>query len=424
MFFLKKDFCSKLFFQKKIFCNLAENQYYMERLFEISKRLVNNVETKFYRYLYKEIDWTDSLIMLRGARGVGKTTMMYQRCQLTEGKGLYVSLDQLWFNDHTIIELVDYHYKHGGTHLFLDEVHRYPRNNWEQELKNIHDSYPDYKVVFTASYLLQLNSKVADLSRRVAIYELRGLSFREYLNFSSLLESEPYSMEDILKNHTEIASSISSRVRIIGEFDNYIKKGYYPFFMSTSSFTYVQRVERIVQTVIDIDIPSVANIEYETQLKLKKLIVILAEQVPFVPNMSKLSRDVGVTRNQLLKLFQLLCEGAILRSLNEASTQPKNAAKPDKILFDNPSVMQALGASHHIGTMRESFVASMLSSTGKVYSAPAGDFLLDRKYLFEVGGKGKGFSQISDIPDSYVIADNIEVGFGNKIPLWLLGFLY
>lgn len=396
----------------------------MERLFEISKRLVSNVETKFYRYLYHDIDWNDSLIMLRGARGVGKTTMMYQRCRLTEGKGLYVSLDQLWFNDHTIIELVDFHYKHGGTHLFLDEVHRYPRNNWEQELKNVHDSYPNYKVVFTASSLLQLNSKVADLSRRVAIYELRGLSFREYLNFSGVMENESYSMDDILKNHSEIASSISSKVRVIGEFDNYIKKGYFPFFMNTSSFSYIQRVERIVQTVIDIDIPSVANIEYETQLKLKKLIVILAEQVPFVPNMSKLSRDVGVTRNQLLKLFQLLCEGSILRSLNDAATQPKNAAKPEKILFDNPSVMQALGANHHIGTVRESFVASMLSSVGKVYCAKAGDFLLDRKYLFEVGGKGKGFSQISDIPDSYVIADDLEVGFGNKIPLWLFGFLY
>lgn len=396
----------------------------MERLFEISNRLVSKTETKLYRYLYHDIDWTDNLIMLKGARGVGKTTMMYQRCRLTEGKGLYVSLDQLWFNDHTITELADYHYKHGGTHLFMDEVHRYPRNNWEQELKNIHDSYPDYKIVFTASSLLQLNSKVADLSRRVAIYELRGLSFREYLSFSNAGEFEPYAIEDILKNHTQIANEISSRIRIIGEFDNYIKKGYYPFFMNTSSFTYLQRVERIVQTVIELDIPSVTNIEYETQLKLKKLVVILAEQVPFVPNISKLSKDIGVTRNQLMKLFQLLCEGSILRTLHAPSSQPKAAAKPDKILFDNPSVMQALGAFNHIGTIRESFAASMLSSIGKIYSPKEGDFLLDRKYLFEVGGKWKGYSQISDHPDSYIIADDLEIGFGNKLPLWLLGFLY
>ena len=183
-------------------------------------------------------------------------------------------------------------------------------------------------------------------------------------------------------------------------------------------------MERIVQSVIDIDIPAVTQIEYETQLKLKKLVVVLADQVPFVPNISKLSKDIGVTRNQLMKLLALLCDGAILRSLNDPSTQPKGAAKPEKILFDNPSVMQALGVSNRVGTVRESFIASMLSKIGTVYCPKEGDFLLDRKYIFEVGGKGKGFSQIADKPESYVIADDIESGFGNKIPLWLFGFLY
>ena len=396
----------------------------MERIFEISRRLVNQVNTEHHRYLYDIIDWNDNLIMLKGARGVGKTTMMYQRCKLTEGKGLYASLDNLWFNDHNILELVDYHYKHGGTHLFLDEVHRYPRDNWEQEIKNIHDSYPDYKVVFTGSSLLQLDSKVADLSRRVVIYELRGLSFREYLKFSGVSTFNSYSISEILQNHVEIASEITSSIRILGEFDKYIQKGYYPFFLNTSEFSYSQRVERIVETVIDLDIPAVANIEYETQLKLKKLIVILSEQVPFVPNFSKLSKDVGVTRNQLLKLFNLLNGGAILRTLHNASTQPKSAANPEKILFDNPSVLQALGAVSHIGTIRESFAASMLSEVGKLYSAKDGDFLLNKIYTFEVGGKGKGFAQIADRPDSFVLADDIETGLGNKIPLWLLGFLY
>lgn len=396
----------------------------MERIFEISNRLVNKVETKHYRYLYHEIDWDDNLIMLKGARGVGKTTMMCQRCKSTDGKGLYASLDQLWFNDHTIIELVDYHYKHGGTHLFLDEVHLYPRDNWQQELKNIHDSYPDYKVVFTGSSLLHLNSKVADLSRRIAIYDLRGLSFREYLSFREIADFMPLTINDVLMSHTAIAPKIASSIRVNGEFNEYLNRGYYPFFLNTSDFTYSQRVERIVQSVIDLDIPAVSNIEYETQLKLKKLLVILAELVPFVPNMTKLSKDVGVTRNQLMKLFQLLCDGAILRTLHNPASQPKAATKPEKILFDNPSVMQALGAFHHIGTVRESFIASMLSKIGYVYSAPEGDFLLDRKYTFEVGGKGKGFSQIANKPDSYVIADDIETGFGNKIPLWLFGFLY
>ena len=194
--------------------------------------------------------------------------------------------------------------------------------------------------------------------------------------------------------------------------------------MDSSEFTYAQRVERLVLSVIDIDIPAITSIKYETQQKLKKLLVVLSEQVPFVPNMTSLSRDVEVTRNQLMKFFTLLSEGAILRTLMDATTQPKRASKPEKILFDNPSVMQALGIIHKTGTVRESFVASMLSFAGELLAAKEGDFLLDRTYLFEVGGKSKGFSQIADKPDSFVIADNIETGIGNKIPIWLLGFMY
>lgn len=396
----------------------------MDRIYEISARVTESLDTPFRRYLYDMIAWSDRLIMIKGARGVGKTTMMRQRCKENGENGVYASLDQLFFNDHTIVELADYHYKHGGTHLYLDEVHLYPRSNWEQELKNIYDSYPDLHVVFTGSSLLHLNSKIADLSRRLAVYDLRGLSFREYLNFTGNYGLKPVKLNDILHNHRSLASKITSRIRIIGEFEKYLKKGYYPFFMDSSEITYAQRVERLVLSVIDIDIPAITDIEYETQLKLKKLLVVLAEQIPFIPNMTNLSRDIAVTRNQLMKFFTLLNEGAILRTLMDATTQPKRASKPEKILFDNPSVMQALGIIHKTGTVRESFVASMLSFEGKLFAAKEGDFLLDRTYLFEVGGKNKGFAQIADKPNSYVIADDIETGIGNKIPIWLLGFLY
>lgn len=396
----------------------------MERIYEISNRLVNDLHTQHYRYLYHKIAWSDRLIMIKGARGVGKTTMLYQQCKEQGEKGVYASLDQLFFNDHTIVELADYHYKHGGTHLYLDEVHLYPRLNWEQELKNIYDSYPGFHVVFTSSSLLQLNSKIADLSRRIAVYELRGLSFREYLNFIGDYRFETVSLDDILAHHTALAPKISKHIRVIGEFEKYLKKGYYPFFMDTSDITYSQRVERIVLTVIETDIPAITEIEYETQLKLKKLLVVLAGLVPFVPNMTKLAKEIGVSRNQLMKFFSLLNDGAILRALNDENTTTKSVSKPDKILFDNPSVMQALGIFTKVGTVRESYVASMLSTVGKLHAAKSGDFLLDKKLLFEVGGKGKGFSQIADKPDSYVIADNIESGAGNKIPMWLLGFIY
>lgn len=396
----------------------------MDRIYEISGRLISELNAPRRRYLYDTIDWNDRLIMIKGARGVGKTTMMKQRCRENGERGMYVSLDQLFFNDHTIVELADYHYKHGGTHLYLDEVHLYPRSNWEQELKNIYDSYPGLYVVVTGSSLIQLNSKVADLSRRVAVYSLRGLSFREYLNFTGGYDFGPISISEMLNDHRTIAQKISSHIRVVGEFEKYLKQGYYPFFMECSETTYSQRVERLVLSVIDIDIPAVTPIEYETRLKLKKLIVVLAEQVPFVPNMTNLSRDVEVTRNQLMRFFSLLSEGAILRTLMDPTTQPKRASKPEKILFDNPSVMQALGIANKTGTIRESFVASMLSFAGQLYAAKEGDFLLNREYLFEVGGKGKGFSQIADKPNSYVIADSLETGVGNKIPMWLLGFLY
>lgn len=396
----------------------------MDRIYEISARLTGELNAPLRRYLYHRIEWDDRLIMIKGARGVGKTTMLKQQCWEKGERGVYTSLDQLIFNDLTILQLADYHYKHGGTHIYLDEVHRYPRPNWEQELKIIYDSYPGLHIVFTGSSLLHLNSKVADLSRRVAVYDLRGLSFREYLNFTGNYGFEPHNLPDILKNHRSIAADISTRIRIIGEFEKYLKNGYYPFFMDSSESTYIQRVERLVLSVIDLDIPAITSVEYETLLKLKKLLVVLAEQVPFVPNITNLSRDVEVTRNQLMKFFTLLTDGAILRTLMYATTQPKHASKPEKILFDNPSVMQALGIIHKIGTVRESFVASMLSSQGKLFAAKEGDFLLDRNYLFEVGGKNKGFSQIADKPNSYVVADDIEIGVGNKIPLWILGFLY
>lgn len=396
----------------------------MQRIFEISNRLTANLSVANSRYLYDKIAWSDRLIMIKGARGVGKTTMLYQQCKEQGERGLYASLDQLFFNDHTIIELADYHYKHGGTHLYLDEVHLYPRQNWEQELKNIYDSYPGFHVVFTGSSLLRLNSRIADLSRRIATYELRGLSFREFLNFTGNFGFEPIGLEDILCGHISASSEITSRIRVIGEFEKYLKKGYYPFFMDTSDITYSQRVERIVLTVIETDIPAVTDIEYDTQLKLKKLLVLLADKVPFVPNMTKLGQEIGVSRNQLMKCFTLLNEGAILRTLDNASSTTKSVAKPEKILFDNPSVMNALGIFNKAGTVRECYVASMLCAAGKLNAAREGDFLLDRKYLFEVGGKGKGFSQIADRPNSYVIADDIESGYGNKIPMWLFGFLY
>lgn len=397
----------------------------MERLVEISRRLTEQVAHFSYRFLYDEIHWEDSLIMIKGARGVGKTTLLKQRCRAVGDTGLYVSLDQLWFNEHTIVDIADYHYKHGGRYLFLDEVHRYPRPNWQQELKNIYDSYPGYNIVFTGSSLLQLNNRIADLSRRVAVYSLPGLSFREYLKFKNIIDIPAIRLDSLLENHPKYAAEITSHVAgIIGKFEDYTKHGWYPFMIDSSLFTYYQRVGRIIETVMDIDIPSVTNIEYETQRKIKRLLLILSEQVPFQPNISKLSKDLAVSRSLLLKMIDLLSEGLITRSLFLPSLQPKAAAKPDKLFFDNPSIMYALGIKPLAGTLRETFAASMLAQAGRLFAAPVGDFILNKDIIFEVGGERKGFKQIADLPNSYILADDLEIGYGNKIPLWAIGMIY
>lgn len=400
----------------------------MERVFEISQRLVRSVQLKHKRYLYKRICWQDRLIFIKGQRGVGKTTLLLQHIRETFPEGapcaLYVSLDNIWFNDNSIVDLADFHYKHGGTHLFLDEVHRYPSKKWEQEIKNIYDSYPDYNIVFTGSSLLQINHSVGDLSRRMVEYEMEGLSFREYLEFTDVVDIEPLSLTDLLASHQELETKIVSKVKILPLFDKYIKMGYYPFFLDSSEFSYGQRVERLVSTVIDIDVPAVENIEYESLVKMKRLLVILSEKAPFVPNIESLSRELQVTRNQLMRLLGLLSEGKIMRQVFESTKNTKNAAKPAKLLFNNTSVMTGLGLNPDTGTARETFAASMLAQAHDVKMAPAGDFLIDGKYTVEVGGKSKKFAQIADLPDSYIAADGIETAFGNRLPLWTLGMLY
>ena len=400
----------------------------MERIFEISERLINSVSLKHKRYIYDRICWSDRLIFIKGQRGVGKTTLLKQHIKEAFNEGspqpLYVSLDNLWFNGNSIVDLADYHYKHGGTHLFIDEVHRYPNKRWEQEIKNIYDSYPEYHIVFTGSSLLEINNRVGDLSRRMVEYEMSGLSFREYMEFTDTIALKPLPLTELLTSHREIASKIISEIKVLPLFQKYIHGGYYPFFLESSEFSYNQRVERLVSAVIDLDIPAVENIEYESLQKMKRLLVILAEKAPFVPNIDSLAKEIKVTRNQLLKLLGLLSDGDIMRQIFDATKNPKNAAKPAKLLFNNTSIMSGLGLNPDTGTARETFAVSMLAEAHNVKLAQAGDFLIDDKYIIEVGGKSKKFDQIADIPDSFIVADGIETAFGNRIPLWMFGLLY
>ena len=402
----------------------------MENLIHTSQRLVNLIDTSTHRYLFNHISWDSRQVMIKGARGVGKTTMLLQRIKEQFGlseKALYASCDNMWFTDNRIIDLVEWHEAHGGTHLFLDEIHLY-EGNWHRELKNIYDSFPNYHVVFTGSSIIHLDAALADLSRRCIPYRLYGLSFREWLKFMNIADIGAIPLEELLTQHGQLAWSIINRIgnnKILPLFNQYLGKGYYPYFKTDSKLgDYYGRVERSVDTTIMRDLPAAERIEYETLYKLRKLLYIISSEVPFSLNVQALSQKIQVARNTVVRMFGLLDKGAVLRSIHSGWHSPKSIAKPEKVLFDNTDIMAALSNMNEIGTVRETFVASMLAPNHKLAEPPAGDLMVDERLLFEIGGKNKNFSQIADIPDSYVIADDIETGLGNKIPLWLMGFLY
>ena len=398
----------------------------METLFLAYNRRLEETQTHYLRYLYNSINWNERLIGIKGAKGVGKTTMLLQHIRLTfpdRSKAFYVSLDNIWFSTHTLSELVEYLYTHGVTHLFLDEVHKY--RTWVRELKNIYDDYPQLHIVFTGSSLLEINQAEGDLSRRLRIYMLHGLSFREYLEITDTAHLPVLSLQDILSSHMQRASLITSTFKVLPHFEQYLKTGYYPFFLETGSpESYFERLQQVVSTVIENDIPAVEKIEYETLQKSKRLLIILAQSAPFTPNIANLCASLSTTRNQLIHLLSLLERAALIRQLHADNKGLKALGKPDKILFNNTNLMHALGFSPDAGTARESFFSAMMSQSYPIQYAKQGDLLVDDTYVFEVGGKKKGFSQIADLPNSFVVADNTEIGYGNRIPLWLFGLLY
>lgn len=396
----------------------------MDTLRRQSDLLLKHTSTKHIRTLYHEISWGARLIGIKGARGVGKTTLMLQRMKLAfenPEKALYVSLDDIWFASHTLMDLALQANEIGITHLFIDEVHR--MRGWERQIKNVYDFYPSINIVFTGSSLLEIDHSIADLSRRCLMYSLPGLSFREYLGFSGIMYPI-IPLPEILHDHSNWASKIVDENNILTLFRKYLRHGFYPFYTTETEADYLTRVNNMISTVIDYDIPAVENVEYPTLVKAKQLLPVMASQTPSPLNAKRTSEMLDVTQNQLVKILSLLERSQILRLLYyKTKRNPKSMAKPQKVLLDNPSLLYAMGYAD-TGKVRESFLASMLSNTHEVAYPKDGDLLVDNRYLFEVGGSKKGFSQIADIPDSFVAADNLEVGIGNKIPLWLFGFLY
>lgn len=386
----------------------------IQEVLDTSDRLVEATKLDFHRYLSAEIDWRDRLICIKGARGTGKTTLMRQRIKEAfgaGGKAVYLSLDDLWFATHRVRDAVEYFSSHGYTHVFLDEVHHFGAD-WLLLIKNLYDQFPDLNFVYSGSSLLKLESSKGDLSRRQAVYTLKGLSLREYLAFEGVTDFAALSLEEIIANHRQIASRIVEKVKILPYFEAYLKKGYYPFYKESHAL-YEQRIVEVVNKVLESDWPAVADVSVETVRKAKKMLMVLAASCPQQPNMSALYRELETERNTGLKILSALDQGGLLALV-----------PPKKIYCDNTNLMYALAPRINNGTMRETFFFNQIRKDHEAVFSGVGDFLVDGKYHFEVGGPKKGFDQIADLPNSFVVNDGVERGVGNKIPLWLFGFLY
>ena len=396
----------------------------IQELLDTSRRMVEATPTALHRYMMGRIDWRDRFICVEGARGTGKSTIMRQRIKEgfgVEGKAAYMSLDDLWFAANPLLDAVRWFDSHGYTHLFIDEVHQAP--DWQLRLKNINDQFPSLNIVYSGSSVLRLAKGRGDLSRRQAVYTLNGLSFREYLRFEGVLDHPALALDDILSRHREIAADITRNIKILPHFEKYLKVGFYPFYKEAHAL-YGQRIIEAVNKTLESDWPAVAEVSVSTIRKTKKMLMVLASSVPQQPNMSKLYRELDTERNTGLKMLEALDKGALLALVPPKGETLKNLSKPEKIYCDNTNLMYALTPRTDIGTARETFFCNQLRTDHEVSFPGTGDFLVDGKHLFEIGGAGKGFSQIKDLPDSYVVVDDTELGLGHKIPLWLFGFLY
>lgn len=397
----------------------------MEKLRRRHFRLIDHVNLDFRRYLIEELPWNDRLLGIKGARGVGKTTMLLQYLKANYGldnSALYISLDDLYFSDHDLLDLVEYFVQQGGKHLFVDEVHKY--DNWSIVLKNIHDSFPDLKLTFTGSSLLEILNARTDLSRRAAVFSMQGLSFREYLQASFGLVFPTFKLEEILNRHLELSSLVSKEFQVLPAFEQYLKLGYFPFFDQEETL-YHKRLEEIIRFIIQIEIPELRGTDFRITRKIEQLIQVISQSVPFKPNVSSLSRKISITRKTLLEHLHYLSDANVLRMLHRDSKGTSLLQKPEKLFLENTNYMYALhDTTPNIGNVRETFFLNQVSNRHQISYPDKGDFLVDNQYLIEIGGRKKTVQQVVDHHAGYVAADGIVNGYQNKIPLWLFGFLY
>ncbi|MBU3659846.1 MAG: ATP-binding protein [Flavobacteriales bacterium] len=395
----------------------------MEHLFQKSTRKIKNVSLTFKRYLYDDINPSNRLIAIKGARGTGKTTLLLQLAKTCKSdEVLYVALDDLFFSDNTLYSLAEQFVKIGGKFILIDEVHKYP--NWSRELKLIYDDFQNLKVIFTSSSILDINKGESDLSRRAVTYHLAELSFREYLLLYEKIDLPVFKLEEILENHQSISLQLLEQFTPLKYFSNYLKVGNYPYFENNKE-EYYQKLRNTVNLILEVDLQTTENIDFQTLAKLKRLLFVISSNVPFIPNIQKISDTIQMNRNALVRSLQLIDRAALIRMVYKQTRSISLLNKPDKIWMHNTNLMFAIsGEQVDIGTIRETFFMQNIALKHELSLPEKGDVWVDNKYLFEIGGKSKTKKQIAHIENAFVVKDDIEIGFRNSIPLWLFGFLY
>jgi len=399
----------------------------METLLEYQESLIQEVQGDFYRFLYHKLPWESRMLAIRGLRGAGKTTMLLQHLKFGQPKGnqsLYITADHPWLYTHTLLDTAKIWVQNGGKALYIDEVHKY--HNWSRELKNIYDGFPKLKVYFTASSALDIYRGESDLSRRVLSFTLPGMSFREYLNLTQDKTLPTVSLEQILKDPAQTAARIKTDIETpLPLFRAYLSKGYLPFTNEQQGRHYLTRLLQVIDTSISTDLAFIQNYSSAHAVKIKRLVGVIAESAPFEPNISTLAQKLQLGRDTVNNFLHHLERAYLLNLVNKSTQGVAALQKPDKVYLENTNLSFALRENPDQGTIRETFFLNQIRNAGhKISLAEKGDFLVDDTYTFEVGGRDKSRKQIAGIPRAYIVADDIELGFGNKLPLWLFGFLY
>lgn len=396
----------------------------MENLLLEFQLKIAQIPLAIQRYLIDQLDLNNRLIAIKGARGAGKTTLLLQlaKLHLPLSSSLYVSLDHIYFFENKLYDLAKQFSQFGGTHLLLDEVHKYP--NWSREIKLIYDNFPELHVIFTSSSMLEIYKAESDLSRRAVAYDLKELSFREFINFETQQRIQRYTFSEILARHNEIAVELLKEIKPLPLFDKYLKTGVYPYYKENETL-YLQKLQNTINLIIEIDINAVEDLQYESLVKLKKLLISVASSAPFTPNITKLSEKVGVSRNMLVQSIKILERAGLVNELYKDTSGIGVLTKPEKLYLNNTNLMYALAKENtHIGNVRETFFLNQFKGLHEINRSDTADFVIDKTFTFEIGGKNKTRKQIAGAENAYIAKDGIEIGFGNIIPVWLFGFMY